>query len=121
MKTRAPAASFLDLHASHHGDTSCYLFGQEERGSERQARFLRYLESEAPAAVGFRRRDLRRESAPPGSARAFHAERFGALSLCLESSYHLSQAGRYLTPGDYRDLGAAVARTAVRWLREADE
>jgi hypothetical protein len=113
-----PPALLLDLHASHHGDTSCYLFGRAADDPEdagRTARFLSRLEAESPPAIGFRRGDLRAEPAPQGSARAFFARR-GALSLCVELSYHLSQSGRYLAPADYREFGAALARTAAGYL-----
>lgn len=113
---RSPPALLLDLHASHHGDTSCYLFGTAEQARGLQARFLELLAEQSPAAVGFRPSDLRAESPPPGSARDYFARRYGALSLCVELSYHLAQSGRYLTPADYRDFGAALARSAVKWV-----
>jgi predicted deacylase len=118
----APPALLLDLHASHHGNTSCYLFGpalESAADAGRTARFLALLEAESPPAVGFRRGDLRAEPPPAGSARAFFARR-GALALCVELSYHLAQSGRYLTPTDYRDFGAALARAAARYLAPGD-
>ncbi len=119
-----PHVLALDLHASHHGDTSCYVFldptAPDGAQQARQERFLELLELESPPAVGFHRSDLRAEPAPAGSAREFHARRYAALSLCVEFSYHLAQSGRYLTRQDYRDFGGALARSALFWLDDVD-
>ena len=111
----------LDLHASHNGDTSCYLFGstREQRGAGRpdgEERFARLLAEEA-GALGFREMDLRPGQNADGSARQYLSRRYDVPVLTVELSYHLSHGGTYLAPPDYREFGAALARAAGRYLR----
>lgn len=113
----------LDLHASHNGDTSCYLFGSAREGSESgaqggdgQERFARLLAEEA-GTLGFRETDLRPGLNAEGSARSYLRRRYAIPVLTVELSYHLSHGGTYLTSADYRGFGAALARASARYLR----
>lgn len=118
---RQPLDLVLDVHAPHHGDTSCYVFGaagEESGGPEWQARLLRFLAQESPASVGFRPSDLRADSGPSQSAREYLGRTLGVPVLTLETSYHLAQSGEYLTPQGYREFGAALARAVHRLLHE---
>src|SRR5262249_48325012 len=65
----SPPALLLDLHASHHGDTSCYLFAGEDPASHRLSAFLASLPpwrprgrarsaSAAPMSAASRRRPV---------------------------------------------------------------
>lgn len=114
---QAPVSLVVDLHAPHHGDTSVYAFGgreNDERSSELRAEFLRLLEEQGPATIGFRRSDYRADYHPERSARDYLGRTLGATVLTLEVSYHLAQSGRWLTQGDYRDLGSSLARVVDR-------
>jgi predicted deacylase len=113
---RCPVSLVFDLHAPHHGDTACYLFGCAREDSPdlfvRQARLVRYLAEESPAGIGFRETDLRPGQCPEQSARHYLRT-----ALTLELSYHLGQSGEYLTPRHYRTFGCAVLRAIDRWLQ----
>jgi hypothetical protein len=123
---RHPVDGVLDVHASHHGDTSCYMFGAPqpegkdgedgEDAFERQGRLVRCLAGEAPPDIGFRETDLRAEPPPARSARQYLSELLRAPVLTMEMSYHLAQSGETLTPRHYRDFGAALARALHRSL-----
>lgn len=119
---RCPVDLALDIHASHHGDTSCYAFGSgPDAGEEiltRQGRFLRCLAEESPSAVGFRETDLRTGHQPAHSARVYLGQTFRIPALTLEMSYHLAQSWEYLTQRDYRDFGTGLVRAVHRYLHE---
>lgn len=121
--TQRGPSLILDLHASHNGDTSCYLFGSAREGVESgssgghgQERFARLLAEEA-GTLGFRETDLRPGQNAEGSARNTLRKRHNASVLTIELSYHLSHGGAYLTPAYYREFGAALARASTRYLR----
>ncbi len=120
---QCPVDLVLDIHASHHGDTSCYAFGvaPEEAPvlAARQSHFARCLAEESPPAVDFRETDLRSGHQPVGSARVYLGSTFQVPALTLEMSYHLSQSGVYLTPRHYREFGAALVRALHRYLHQA--
>jgi hypothetical protein len=127
---RHPVSLVLDLHASHHGDTSCYLFaygrqqGEDgEAGEEllrKQGGLIRRLAAEAPVSVGFRETDVRTEHLPPRSAREYLRRTFQIPVVTLELSYHLAQSGEYLTPAYYRAFGGALARAIAGYSRDPD-
>ncbi|MFN3649186.1 MAG: M14-type cytosolic carboxypeptidase [Armatimonadota bacterium] len=105
----------LDLHASHHGDTACYLFGSGTAAAEPlTSRFMEALAEESPPAIGLRSSDLRTAEPPAGSARQYLGDLLRVPVLTVELSYHLAQSGCYLTPELYRGFGAALARAALR-------
>ncbi len=118
-----PIQLVLDIHASHHGDTDCYLFGERRNvddsdipGSPNrnlERRLLSLIAKYGPAQVGFRETDLRISPAPPNSARGFLARAFGCPAYTVEMSYHLSQSGRYLTEADHREFGVALAEALL--------
>lgn len=120
---RYPVRLVLDIHASHHGDTDCYLFGDRMagEGSGKQSATSRTLERRllsllvqlGPARIGFRETDLRVAPAPVHSARGFLAQEFGCPAYTVEMSYHLAQSGHYLTETDYRDFGAAMGEALL--------
>jgi len=122
---RQPIRLVLDLHAPHHGDASCYLFGAgteiDATRARRQARFLTYLAAAGPETIGFRPTDLRSDAPPPASARSYLQQAFQTLVLTVEMSYHLAQSGRYLTSADYVCFGRALARAADRCLLDEPE
>lgn len=110
---QAPVALFMDLHAPHHGDTSCYAFGsgsEEGSGGELLRRFRRCLEESGPQTIGFRADDLRTEYRPERSAREYLERSLHLPAITFEVSYHLAQTGRYLTQGDYRDFGSSIVK-----------
>jgi hypothetical protein len=115
---RHPLGLVLDLHASHHGDTECYLFGQtpddDPATVQQQERFLRLLAEEGPPGVGFQATDFRPNLRPPRSARDYLWRTLRVPVLTLEMSYHLAQSGEYLTPHHYRDFGGALGRALHR-------
>ena len=115
-----PYDLFLDLHAPHPGDTSCYLFGSPPAEADavgpNQRRFMELLAQECPSDIGLRAGDLRTEPSPTGSARQHQFATHGVLALTVEMSYHLAQSGQYLTPDDYRAFGSALGRTLHRYL-----
>jgi hypothetical protein len=121
--TKQRPALILDLHASHNGDTSCYLFGSGQDGragfpewAGGEERFARLLAEEAEV-LGLRETDLRPGQNAEGSARSYLRKRYEVPVLTVELSYHLSQKGGYLTPTEYREFGAALARASSRYLR----
>jgi hypothetical protein len=111
---------FLDLHGGAPGDRACYLFGPppeaEPAHQEAIEQLMEALAEEAPPSLGMRATDLRPEPPPPHSARADVAARYGVPSACLEISYHQCQSGEWMTPDQYRALGAALARAIMRAL-----
>ena len=110
---QAPISCVIDLHAPHHGDTSCYAFGNpagDLKGAELQTSLIRFLANEGPETVGFRETDLRNDYRPERSAREYLARTLDVPVLTFEISYHLAQSERYLTQSDYRDFGSAIAR-----------
>jgi hypothetical protein len=110
---QAPISCVIDLHAPHHGDTSCYAFGNpagDSKGAELQTSLIRYLANEGPETVGFRETDLRNDYRPERSAREYLARTLDVPVITFEISYHLAQSERYLTQSDYRDFGSAIAR-----------
>ena len=116
---QAPTRLVLDLHAPHHGDPACYFFGSPadsigQENARTQRRILELLGEESPSEVGFYPTDFRENAPPLGSARHFLAEALQAPVMTLEMSYHQAQSGRYLTPGDYRTFGLALARAVAR-------
>lgn len=115
-----PLALVLDIHASHHGDTECYLFGedQDDHPAARvlQTRCAELLAHYGPPGIGVRGSDLRISAAPPRSARGHLAREFGCPALTLEVSYHLTQSGRYPGVREYSELGAAAGRVLVDLL-----
>jgi predicted deacylase len=116
---QAPISLFIDLHAPHHGDTSCYAFSAPEtrgNGGELLGRFRRSLEEAGPQTVGFRAADVRTDYRPERSARDYLERSLGIPVITFELSYHLSQTGRYLTQGDYRDFGSAVVKSLAEAL-----
>jgi predicted deacylase len=115
-----PYDLLIDLHASHHGETACFIFADEAgepvaRVAARR-RLMEQLAAESPVEVGFRADDVRQREAPPGSARDHQARRHGVLVLCLEISYHFARSGGLLTPEIYRVFGASLGRALERWL-----
>jgi hypothetical protein len=118
-----PVALVLDVHAPHHGDTSCYAFGSAEEDDrvifQAQARWSRLLAAADESQVGYGT-DLRARSSPPRSARDYLRRTFQTPVLTLEVSYHLSQRGVYLTSRDYLEFGRAAARATVGFLGETE-
>jgi hypothetical protein len=111
---RASLAVVVDIHAPHHGDAECYLFGSDFEHapavSAMQSRFVKRLAAVSPESVDFREDAVRGNPNPPGSAREFLRQAFDVPVLTLEVSYHRGRSGRYLTQRDYRDFGAAVGQ-----------
>lgn len=116
-----PYDLLIDLHASHHGETACFVFADEAGEPEPRVlarrRLMELMVEESPAEVGFRADDVRQRVAPEGSAREHQARSHGVLVLCLELSYHFSRSGSLLTPALYRGFGASLGRALERWLR----
>ena len=115
-----PTDLVVDIHAPHHGDQECYLFGygsqEDPELLARQDQFHRALVEVCPPAIGMRPIDLRVRPTPEHSARDYLRRALSVPVMTLEVSYHRAQAGGYLTPRDYRDFGAAVALALHRTL-----
>jgi hypothetical protein len=113
-----PLAFFLDVHASHHGDTSCYFFGGDSGAADEtpspQRQLVELLAERN--SLGLSPHDFRSEPAPPGSSRDYMLRVLRVPSVTLEMSYHLGQSGDYLTPLQYREFGADLGRALLALL-----
>lgn len=111
----------LDLHAPCPGDRSFVVTPKETflnlNEWQQAGDFARWLEALAPRSCPVRVADISR-TAMNWSGANYHQtstgyfnQRFAALALCVESTYHRTADGRLVTPAGWRGVGGALART----------
>jgi len=118
-----PYDLLLDLHAPTPSDGS-YAYGIPAPNAELQAarnEFLAMVEETAPADCPFDAEHGRMVSDEELIARSTQGAQMaehGVLAICLETAYHRTSAGTWVTPGMLQRLGRAVGEATVRYLSE---